>query len=313
MTKKTALAKVEKQELQTQNFSDYSGDQIATIKASIMPAGSTDTELQLFVMQCKRTGLDPFSRQIYATKIGGKLSVQATIDGFRLIAERSQKYQGQTIPLFLKEDGVTWTEVWLEKGFPKACKVGVRKAGFTEPLYAIAKWDSYVQQTANGVGFMWKKMPEVMLAKVAEALALRKAFPNDLSGIYSQEEMEQAKEDKPLTFTSATVIEGDTTPFKEAEKGSVVIMPADTVVSNVSADIDMQEPTFVDTTVELETNTVKSEFFLSVEKNIQLAINTGNIDYLSETAGKIMSTTKLKDEEKNVLLKTINGYMSKHI
>jgi phage recombination protein Bet len=171
----------------------FSEEQVSVIKKTIAPEGITDTELSLFIQQCKRTQLDPFSRQIYATKIQGKISIQATIDGFRLIAERSGDYQGQTLPLYLNKTG-KWSEVWTETGYPVACKVGVYKKGFIEPLFAIAKWDSYVQKVKDGkVGFMWAKMPEVMLAKVAEALALRKAFPNDLSGIYSQEEMEQAQ------------------------------------------------------------------------------------------------------------------------
>lgn len=177
------------------NDVSFSIEQVDVIKKSIAPEGTTDAELSLFITQCKRTQLDPFSRQIYATKIKGKLSVQATIDGFRLIAERSGAYQGQTLPEFLTKEG-KWVEVWTSIGYPIACKVGVLKKGFTQPLYAIAKWDSYAQKTYDGkIAYMWAKMPEVMLAKVAEALALRKAFPNDLSGIYSQEEMDQATQD----------------------------------------------------------------------------------------------------------------------
>lgn len=284
----------------------FAREQFNVIKTSIMPTGSSDAETMLFATQCKRTGLDPFSRQIYATKIAGKLSVQATIDGFRLIAERSQKYQGQTIPLYLKADGVTWVEVWLDKEYPRACKVGVLKEGFKEPLYAIAKWDSYVQQTSSGVGFMWKKMPEVMLAKVAEALALRKAFPNDLSGIYSQEEMEQA-DNKPLNVQASFVVDEVSKP----------------VVHNTAPDIDAHTPTndyleysqeVSDPTpaVEVTTNAVVlSEFFQSVNKNVDIAIEQKNTEYLMKTRDNVNATAKLTAQEKSILLAKINEEVQK--
>lgn len=173
----------------------FNRDQVETIKKTLMPEGSSDGEMQLFLEYCKRTQLDPFARQIYATKIGGKLSIQSSIDGFRLIAERSGKYGGQTIPQYLNSKG-DWVEVWTDTGFPVACKVGIIRKDFDQPLYGIAKWSSYCPMQGGKPGFMWAKMPEVMLAKVAEALALRKAFPNDLSGIYSAEEMEQAGPEK---------------------------------------------------------------------------------------------------------------------
>jgi len=179
---------------------NYSIEQIDLIKKTIAPKGITNDELSLFIAQCKRTQLDPFSRQIYATKIQDKISIQATIDGFRLIAERSGNYQGQTLPEFLTKEG-KWVEVWTAVGNPIACKVGVYKKGFTQPLYAIAKWTSYAKD--GNAGYMWKKMPEVMIAKVAEALALRKAFPNDLSGIYSSEEMDQVGSDTPVSNSQA--------------------------------------------------------------------------------------------------------------
>ena len=179
-------------------MNDFTPDQIALIKRTIMPKGSTDDELKLFLITAKKTQLDPFTRQIYATKIKEKLSIQATIDGLRLVAERSKKYRGQTPAYWCGPDG-KWTDIWLKKEYPAAAKVGVYKEGFAEPLYGFAKWDEYVQKNFKGeAAFMWHKMPALMIAKVAEALALRKAFPNDLSGIYSEEEMQQAQ---PLDTT----------------------------------------------------------------------------------------------------------------
>lgn len=146
-----------------------------------------DKDLAFFAIQCKRTGLDPITRQIYALPIGGKLTIMASIDGLRLIAERSGKYEGQTPAMWCGEDG-KWLDVWLDSKPPKACKVGVYKSGFREALYATALFGEYVTTS----GPMWKKMPALMISKVAESLALRKAFPNEMSGIYSDTELDQA-------------------------------------------------------------------------------------------------------------------------
>ena len=142
--------------------------------------------VEAFLSHCQRTQLDPIARQIYCIERGGKWTTQISIDGARLVAERSREYRGQT-PTQWTADGREWLDVWLDKEPPRAARVGIHREGFMEPLYAVATFDAY-----NAGSPIWKKMPALMLGKCAEMLALRKAFPQDLSGLYSAEEMDQA-------------------------------------------------------------------------------------------------------------------------
>ena len=177
---------------------EMSPSQVGLLKRTICK-GATDDELGFFLQQCQHLGLDPFSRQVYAVKRWDSaaktevLSLQISIDGMRSQAESSGEYQGQDTPLFCGEDGA-WTEVWLKDTPPLAAKVSVYRKGFTVPVTAIAKYTSYVQTKKDGgPSKFWATMPDLMLAKCAESLALRKAFPKQLSGVYTTDEMGQSQ------------------------------------------------------------------------------------------------------------------------
>lgn len=175
------------------NKAYFTQDQIALIKNTICK-GATDNELRLFLYQTTRARLDPFARQIYWIKgKDGRAFTLVSIDGLRLVAKRSGDYAGQVGPEWCNANG-SWHNVWLEDGPPFAARVGaLSKANPTQPFWGVARFQSYAPHNRDGQLYgNWKSMPDVMIAKCAEALALRKAFPQDLSGLYSGDEMEQA-------------------------------------------------------------------------------------------------------------------------
>lgn len=192
-----------------------SENQVDLIKRTIC-RGATDDELALFLHYCNKIGLDPLSRQIYAIKRKEKddegnwttrLVVQVGIDGFRCVAERKGGYRGQLGPQWCGQDGL-WSDVWLKNEPPAAAKVLVLRAN--AQFSAVALYKEYVQLNRDGKpNVMWAKMPAAMLAKCAEALALRKAFPNDLSGIYTPDEIPSSHgaQGEPATTPAGVVHE----------------------------------------------------------------------------------------------------------
>lgn len=182
----TALAVTTVQQIAKQF--EYEENFVQTVKDTIAK-DATDNELRLFLQTAKRTGLDPFARQIFCVKrySGGKevMSVQISIDGFRAIADRTNKYVPSVEPTYTFD----------KNGNLESATAYIKKfaGGCWHEIAATAFYAEYVQTTTKDgqkrPNAMWAKMPRLMLAKCAESLCLRKAFPAELSGLYTSEEM----------------------------------------------------------------------------------------------------------------------------
>lgn len=157
---------------------DWTPEQMKLI-TDVVARGATGDELKLFLYRCKNMGLDPLKPgQVHFIKYGNNPgSIVVGIEGFRLIAERTGKKSGVKRGVLKDAEGKlvgAWCEVY--------------RSDWKEPAREEVPFAEY--NTGNST---WKKLPETMIKKVAEAAALRMAFPDVLGGVYIREEMDQAE------------------------------------------------------------------------------------------------------------------------
>lgn len=196
-----------KDDLSASNFLDK--EKLDLLKNTICK-GSTDHEFQLFVYACKRSGLDPFMKQIHAVKrperqkdgtYADVMTIQTGIDGYRLIADRTGRYCPGRSPTFSydKNGNLFSATAYVKKQ---------TKDGTWHEVEAIAHYEEYVQRKKDGVPTQfWNKMGRSQLGKCAEALSLRKAFPAELSGIYTMEEMAQSNNPVVMTVPASVSLQ----------------------------------------------------------------------------------------------------------
>jgi phage recombination protein Bet len=223
----TAIAVTEKREARLAH-AEFSSEQTRLL-AETVAKGCDQNELAFFLQVCKLKRLDPFTQQVHCVKrwdsdLGrSKMTIQVGIDGFRVIAARTGDLAGITEPEFDSE----------EEKAPSWARVTVFRYGRGDekiPYTAKARFSEYVQTKKDGTpNHMWTNKPYIMLGKCAEALALRKAFPDELSGMYSDDEMGQAdnehegqhKAKPPVTQPSRASEKKAEAPKEESKPGEV--------------------------------------------------------------------------------------------
>lgn len=196
---------------------EYTEQQLKDLRADYAK-GATDSQFNNFILHCQERKLVPgrhvyfqlrkareWSEEARAYEFVKKASYQTSIDAFRLIAQRSGEYRGQDAPVYIYADedgGGDFIESSIQKNDPSdhskplppwAVRVGVYRKGFEKPIQVTARFEAYAVYVKDGNSWvlnnMWERRGPEQLEKCAEALALRKAFPEELGGIYLAEEL----------------------------------------------------------------------------------------------------------------------------
>lgn len=196
--------------------SDYTGAQLALIKRTVAKDTNHD-EFDLFMSVAKMKGLDPFSKQIAALVFNKdkadkrNMAIVTTIEGMRAIAARSRSYRpDEDEPEYTYDPDLKGplNPLGIVKAAVRIYIADMVNAGGWKRATGVAYWEEFApikdewaendagkwkptgKQTLDSGG-NWGKMPRIMLAKCAEAQVLRKAFPEDLSGLYERAELDR--------------------------------------------------------------------------------------------------------------------------
>jgi len=202
---------------------DYSSAEIVKTMQATVAKGTTAAEFALFVQYCKATGLNPFKKEIWCIKANQGLQIMTGINGFWAIANASKDFDGAEVGL------INASGEWV-KTVPDASFIGAWCKVYRKDRRIPMEGEALLADYAKGFG-LWKTAPRIMIKKVAESIALRKAFPQELNGLYTQEEMpsnfqpsvevvEEVKEEpaKPITLAEDDLPDWEQKEQKPAKK-----------------------------------------------------------------------------------------------
>ena len=229
---------------------DYSSAEIVKTMQATVARGTTPAEFALFVQYCKATGLNPFKKEIWCIKANQGLQIMTGINGFWAIANASKDFDGAEVGL-INASG-EWVKTVPDNSFIGAwCKV------YRKDRRIPMEGEALLADYAKGFG-LWKTAPRIMIKKVAESIALRKAFPQELNGLYTQEEMpsnfqpsvevvEEVKEEpaKPITLAEDDLPNWDAKEEKPAKKSKKKALDEMKAYYDVSIFEDNQRPAVI--------------------------------------------------------------------
>lgn len=196
---------------------DYSSDRVLRTIKNTVAQNATDEELAMFCELCKATGLNPFKKEVWFIKTKGytnkagkeiepRVQIMTGINGFLAVANSHPQFDGMECEV--ERD---------DKGQPLRAIAKVYRKDRKFPSVAEALWNEYYKPNPYGNKGVWEQMPSIMLAKCAKSLALREAFPQELNGLYTAEEM-------PLEYSARQTL-SPTEPINEVEATAQRIAP----------------------------------------------------------------------------------------
>ena len=166
----------------------FSKKEIKTLKNTVAKDANED-EFRMFMALAKRYGLDPFNKEIFFWKIDGKPTIMTSRDGYLKIADRHEEYDGLVSDVVRKNDNFRRKkdDIDHEYGTDRGKIIGayalVYRTDRSYPVYVFAPYEEYNAKTKA-----WNQYPSAMTLKVAESMALKRAFT--VSGLVSKEEMQ---------------------------------------------------------------------------------------------------------------------------